>query len=971
MATTTPARRFSYDGFISYRHNLRDQAIADRLQAALHGFARPLWKLRAVRLYRDHTSLEASEDLWASIRQALDASAYLVVLASPESAASPWVKREIDYWLEHRGQSGLVIVLTRGTLLWDADRGGFDPTASDVLPSDVLDRFTGEPLWLDLTWLDDGASRATTSEPRFLDAVATLSATLQGRPKDEIAGDDVRQLRLRRRLATGAVGLISIGFIAAVVFALNFLEQRDVAREQQAEAERQRDAALNQESRSLAALADAAIRSGDAVTGMLLALRGVPQPSEKGDENRFANRPYSLEAMNALASALWSKREQRLFRGHEGSLVAATLSSDGQTLLTGSLDDTIRLWHADTGESFERHSYYDGLQAVGFGPHERSIFAAAYSGIFGARYVASLVDAGTGSKVGAGTRKSRPEVRNLGPLTAANLSPDGRFILTASGSTLLKTELVARIWDTETDDEPVVLRGHTGVITAARFSPSGKRVLTGSTDRTLRFWDAATGREMDLTLKIDSTPIAVDFDLERHRAVAGLSDGDAIVWEIASGNVIHRLRRHTEAVYDAKFNLDGSRIVTASRDGTARIWDPVEGRLLATLAGHQGEGGIKTAEFGRDGKVLVTAGADATARLWDVSPDRYHRVLRGHRDWVMSASFSADDDLILTGAGDGTWRLFNARSGEQEGSKKAHEALVSSANFSPDGKTILTASDDHTAALWNAESDEMIRQFIGHAERVIVAKFSDDGKRLVTGSSDDTARIWDTDACRETIILLGHKGDVIGADFSPNGEFVATASADQTVALWNSNTGQRIHPFEGHKTEINSVQFNADGSKIVTSSGALYTAGDDNTVRIWDVEQRKEIVRLEGHERDVLSAVFGPNGDRILSASRDGTARLWDVQSGAQLLALEGDKTEVTSANFSRDGSWIVTSSVGGTVRLWFVGKDMVDFIEHACAALPRDLTSAQMRLYGIDPDADWPCKTEAASLWPHTASAE
>jgi hypothetical protein len=60
-----------YDGFISYSH-AADGQLAPALQSALHRFAKPWWKLRAVSVFRDETSLAAAHDLTGSIRTALE-----------------------------------------------------------------------------------------------------------------------------------------------------------------------------------------------------------------------------------------------------------------------------------------------------------------------------------------------------------------------------------------------------------------------------------------------------------------------------------------------------------------------------------------------------------------------------------------------------------------------------------------------------------------------------------------------------------------------------------------------------------------------------------------------------------------------------------------------------------------------------------------------------------------------------------
>ena len=82
-----------YKAFISYSH-AADGRLAPALQTALHRFAKPWYRLRAVRVFRDKTPLAATPALWPSIEKALAQSDYVILLASPEAAASEWVQRE-------------------------------------------------------------------------------------------------------------------------------------------------------------------------------------------------------------------------------------------------------------------------------------------------------------------------------------------------------------------------------------------------------------------------------------------------------------------------------------------------------------------------------------------------------------------------------------------------------------------------------------------------------------------------------------------------------------------------------------------------------------------------------------------------------------------------------------------------------------------------------------------------------------
>jgi len=224
-----------FDAFMSYRHDARQTAITRGLQQALHRFAKPWHRLRAVRLYRDETNLGARPDLWGAIRAELDRSRFLLLMASPESAASPWVDREAAHWLAAKGAETLLIVVTGGHVAWDPARGAFDP-ATTALPPAVLRSLAAEPFWIDLSWVQNPARDMRLENPAFRNAVASIAATLRGTDKDALSGEDLVQRRRAMRLAYGGAGLIGVLAIGALVAAGGFFLQ-------QQEAGRQRDQA--------------------------------------------------------------------------------------------------------------------------------------------------------------------------------------------------------------------------------------------------------------------------------------------------------------------------------------------------------------------------------------------------------------------------------------------------------------------------------------------------------------------------------------------------------------------------------------------------------------------------------------------------------------------------------------------------------------------------------------------------------
>ena len=216
-----------YDAFISYSH-LSDAQLAPALKQGLHAFARPWYRLRALHVFLDNTNLSANPGLWSSIEEALGRARYLILLASPPAAQSPWVGRELQEWCSDGGSGRVLLVLTAGELSWDREAGDFDWTASTAAPRALAGVFADEPRWIDLRSVEELSLR----DARFADAVADVAAPLHGQPKDELTGDDVRQHRRTKRLARGAVLLLLALAAAATVGAFVAVDQRDRAEEQ-------------------------------------------------------------------------------------------------------------------------------------------------------------------------------------------------------------------------------------------------------------------------------------------------------------------------------------------------------------------------------------------------------------------------------------------------------------------------------------------------------------------------------------------------------------------------------------------------------------------------------------------------------------------------------------------------------------------------------------------------------------------
>src|SRR5262249_10106530 len=229
-----------YDAFISYSH-AKDKPIASALQSAIQRLGKPWYRRRVLRLFRDDTSLSATPGLWPAIEQALANSRFLILLASPEGAASPWVTKEVSYWLEHKGAETLLIGMTEGKLTWDNSLGDFACREGMPLPAVLTGRFRSEPKWVDLRAYRD---RADTGDAKFTELAADFAAAIHGIPKEDLLSHELRQQRRALALAWSAAGSL---FIFAGVAGWQWksaldaeraaIEQRQIAQDQRDHAE--------------------------------------------------------------------------------------------------------------------------------------------------------------------------------------------------------------------------------------------------------------------------------------------------------------------------------------------------------------------------------------------------------------------------------------------------------------------------------------------------------------------------------------------------------------------------------------------------------------------------------------------------------------------------------------------------------------------------------------------------------------
>ncbi|HKT04383.1 MAG TPA: hypothetical protein VJT31_33070, partial [Rugosimonospora sp.] len=342
-----------------------------------------------------------------------------------------------------------------------------------------------------------------------------------------------------------------------------------------------------------------------------------------------------------------------------------------------------------------------------------------------------------------------------GPIESAELSPDGRWVVTLDPPANPAAAQVAEVWNAWTGQHLARFDTDNGVA----FSPDGSTVASASFDGDRK------------VTTVNGTPL-------------GLQSGGSTVVSLrktSSAEQVATLPGHQGAAY-MLFSPDSRIIATASMlasghpfDAPIRLWEASSGRLLATLDNRSD--GIQSMQFSRDGKVLVTGAAGGVTKVWDVasgratatltnawfplwiSPDGKAfvdqqpsgkggfelrsapdgRLLASVADAGTFAGFTTNSTAYATNAG-GALRLFDLAT------RKLRAVLTAPVQgdpvFSPDGNLIAAVGKDGLPAVFDATTGQGLTQLTGHTGRVTDVTFTPDGQLLLTTGADKTVRRW-------------------------------------------------------------------------------------------------------------------------------------------------------------------------------------------------------------------------------------
>ena len=601
------------------------------------------------------------------------------------------------------------------------------------------------------------------------------------------------------------------------------------------------------------------------------------------------SRAVSLNSTNENADQtirIWNTeypgKQLHVLRSHttnlfaKGAMTSIAISGDGRRVITGGLDQLVRVWDVESGVVLYTLKGHTGTVSSVACDMTGKIVAAA-------SHAPNLL-------VWDAERDAEKPFLTIQQANKPHLTPDGKRLVAIGGQGNASCQL--HLWDLDQatadlakgPEKPpatgfatghfphpkVTLSGHQGNVTSLAISSDASRIISCASDDTVRLWD-------------------------------GVKGGDPLRIITGSGNVVE--------IADVAISSNG-KIFGIAGTNRVKIYDNEDPHPKNTLL----VGSVLCMAMDADGLRFVSGGGQKLLKVWDPgkSGEAQLRIRGGHFQFTPIA-VNPDGSCIASGRWDNSIHVYEANNGELKFSLAGHSEEVTATTFSADGKRIVSGSRDATVRVWDVLDHAELLCLHGHGGMVNAVAISANGKTIASaGSFDHSVKTWNAEEPGPALRTIQGDDNFTAVALTADGKILATESFDRSVKIWDATTGKLLHTLAGHTQEVESVAFSSDGLRIASG-------GHDQMVRIWDAKAGGDpLLVLKGHDSWIKAVAWCCQDQRVISGGFDGNVKVWDANYGGEaFLTLGGHETMVHSLSMSADSRRLVTSSFGENIRVW------------------------------------------------------
>jgi len=617
--------------------------------------------------------------------------------------------------------------------------------------------------------------------------------------------------------------------------------------------------------------------------------------------------------------------------GHSDRVTSVDYSADGNYILTGGMDQVVKLWETKTGFLVRTFKGHKGMvYQAKFSPDGKYFYSCSHDDKLFIKW-----ETATGKMV-------LKKEMGINAMSDFSLSRDGLTIYAPGDDTLL------------------VLKNDLSVQKKIRVPFLEELLMAPEFDKLYLYCDDYQNKLIKVysisnLSKIDEIPCPNGLD---YFSISGnkLLTGNHTKIHITDINTKKtELVSQTDSIYfsTAVLTPNGKEVIFSYMDGRIyKIDEKGEKNLLPT--NHSAM--IVAMEFSRDGKYLVTASYDWSAQLIETSSGRNIKWFRSNCDFINHFQMGESGSKIgfisgnlMHGTSTGIWNLQNGRFLNAGSRNKQNEAFMN-VSFNEKQSAILTANSTGETFWYNYPKSSTVWSFFSGNSVARCVALTPNGKNGIVGTRDGNIIFWRPERNKMETIQVSNDG-ICAVDISADGTLIVAGTdggqiilisyAEQAVIntleshsaktgyydttwvlsygslvsmqidgiskpalnsasitdvkfsvtgdsvlvsggnwinLFNTRTGIRLNQFVQTGAGFGCVDLRADGKKVIAS-------GADGIVRIYSCETGELETELIGHQNEVRAVTFSKSNDFVISASLDAQFKIWDLNQKKELLS--------------------------------------------------------------------------------------
>lgn len=277
-----------------------------------------------------------------------------------------------------------------------------------------------------------------------------------------------------------------------------------------------------------------------------------------------------------------------------------------------------------------------------------------------------------------------------------------------------------KVWDTLTGKLIHTFEGHLAGISTVAWGPDNETIATGSDDKTIRLWNALTGKAHPRAFHGHHNYVySIAFSPKGNILASGSYDEAVFLWDVRSAKVMRSMPAHSDPVAGIDVCHDGTLVVSCSSDGLIRVWDTMTGQCLRTLV-HEDNPPVMAVRFSPNSKYVLAWTLDDCIRLWDYVRGRCIKTYQGHvnRKYSLCGNF-------------GTYQAPNG----------------------PPYAFAVSGSEDGDLVCWDVVDKNILQRIEGHTDVVLGVDTAEiNGKRFLASCGlDRTVRLWEEEEVEKDV----------------------------------------------------------------------------------------------------------------------------------------------------------------------------------------------------------------------------